>query len=1566
MGHDVDIKPGIRAGVTDDAIAYERADIAAGQEPCLAELLDGDGDGLLTRDEYEHSRERLAEYDVVDAGFGSFLRFAEISRSAPAKAREAGVDHMVKPRETNATTSDALRTKAYEHARTLIGMAKETDSYVQAQKILGDAGMLLSQLGFVREVKRVHKMIVARARSEGREQDVAYFEALDAMGRNDVASVEARLSDIPQGYAGREVLDEYTSTHRRLERISLTFDASAALANAHIARMEEVEESFLGSTFGVNREEYKDALREVLDAWRERLISGRFESTRMILEDIWENEPDLRRGISILAGFDGADAVDNFDTLDDAISRGQCFESLTLSDLLNAEENPDANQLTDNITLACTNDGAKGKREAAAVAGIYEQHETFRDAMSDLIDREFENRGMFVTLRDSLQGFTQPVNVAIMIGGFGLARITTAALMSRIAPVGVEGLSIAARVGVQGAESVIEAGGFTVYSRMLTSLLTTQPVDWSGQAIAKEWATLALSFGFLRATHAPLTTLRQTLGKTKRFGLPTKAPVRAGGVNMPALTRGGEAIYKVIENLTHTTAFYSGGVVGHRAGFRDVPPHYFEEWLTLLQFQMAVRGANMATKGWVDRKAWEIRSKPALDASRTIAEAIVRGQRGVEDPNALIDMLTQEIYLSHVRGDLSARDLIDGARDVARDADGFQSQVPSPVMEGAGDGRSAVSNEVVSENILHMDGRSREGSRDGASLKDRVKALEGARDARSLDSARITSELVDEIVASRDVDLIRRFYHLLLDIPGSESIPRWRRLFTKLLDARRAVHAEYKGADVDAAVSLRRMEYDLGLFSNAVRTEHNIRVLRSDAVSDANKTNAIYQNEMYTNVWMDPATGLVEPPRPDSNLAFYLDIQNGAVTRVASSSSRIPLRWITGYEGMVLFKGLDKRDDGAYQPKAKAVRTPQAKGDDAGKTSKLPGWEKRPSTVCERASKMEKDGDVEGAVAVYTGRIGELQANVNAVVDSGGIFIEKSMRDLASLESSFAELLERHGRTEEAASHYEQASEAYKHANLKRGEAYIGHAVARKAHDLYRKAAEEAAETGALMRAASCFERAGDNVTTENLGPLGSDWRPERERMLLYGKAARLYMHATSQKDPRYVAVVGKLREVPNLVERMRPDYAAELRVFADEVVARIEAEAPAEPKAIEGPNASREMSREELIKCVGEMDLTTLPGGIYELFQQNKVAGGAMMDVAILFVQGRMQEAEARAAEIIGRIRADELELASKVEAGEEREGYYTGRDVEKSSVITGSTAFGPIDVNVRQAIADKRARGDSGPVRILTIGAGQGMMEAELKAEFGDAITIDTVGLHPVADENRAAFASETIGGIEDVPLSGTYDRILSIYGSYHAPDEKQIEVMQKIVDALDVNGEAFFMTHIFIPQPAKGISDLYSAVRNAFADRGIILSGNADVAKRFIYMRRTRAESFDLAEVAAEGVAVMKAHWYGKDKPDSDVSHVPSIRIGRDDAPKIYTDESKLVADLHADGSEFMRAVEAHLDVRLQEGGVIIYHELRLAFLRNVMHDMIDYGMSFDEAFDVEVRQYHRSGNVSSVKP
>ncbi|NQU16597.1 MAG: hypothetical protein HQ564_00910 [Candidatus Saganbacteria bacterium] len=132
----------------------------------------------------------------------------------------------------------------------------------------------------------------------------------------------------------------------------------------------------------------------------------------------------------------------------------------------------------------------------------------------------------------------------------------------------------------------------------------------------------------------------------------------------------------------------------------------------------------------------------------------------------------------------------------------------------------------------------------------------------------------------------------------------------------------------------------------------------------------------------------------------------------------------------------------------------------------------------------------------------------------------------------------------------------------------------------------------------------------------------------------------------------------------------------------------------------------------------------------------------------------------------------------------YEVDRGLLESSMFSSFSRFGSIASHISW-----RLERDKTPLKILTIGPGQGFMEREIKDLFGERITIDTFSLTYGFDPaNLSSVRYRYQGNIEYNKLPQGYDIVLSICGTHVASD--QMFVMQQIFNSLNMNGEAYFI--------------------------------------------------------------------------------------------------------------------------------------------------------------------------------
>lgn len=548
------------------------------------------------------------------------------------------------------------REAAHQVAWGMVARAGEDGDYEHASSQLGMAGQIFTRFGFVHEAEACQRQLIRRAEEAGRHEDAAFQRAVVALREKKLPEVEAQLAKIPEGYAGREVLVDFVGRVHAAEKMGQTFAVAAALVEANLVNMESAENGFWNRLLGQDLSPEKRALAGLLVSWQERVESGRFRSTREILQDIWENgdEPS-RAAIAMLGGH--ANAMSGDEEVKAMLAGplegawGDAAERhFTLCEVVGQEERPDPVALAQRLDYLLANSSGPEGNEVAAAAQVYRQFPGYasQDARLSVLSKGGEN---------VLVGGTEAL--AVMITGAAAAELTTAAIMARLAPTGVAGMSLAARVGVGATEVMVNAGAFALYDRLLTQAILNRRVDWSARAIGRDWAAMALTFGFARAAQVPLVRLRQGMGRVAFLADGAGRMEVVAGRTLPMLGRAGRTTFGVLSNVTETAAFYTGGKVSSAMDLRDTPPHFFQEWLSLMQFKAAHGLANHASGGWVTQKAYQLRTKPIIEASQRIAQAIEKhcAEKGEAWSPADREAVTEAIFLAHARGEVSSGQL---------------------------------------------------------------------------------------------------------------------------------------------------------------------------------------------------------------------------------------------------------------------------------------------------------------------------------------------------------------------------------------------------------------------------------------------------------------------------------------------------------------------------------------------------------------------------------------------------------------------------------------------------------------------------------------------------------------------------------------------------------------------------------------------------------------------------------------------------------------------------------------------------------------------------------------------
>ena len=477
------------------------------------------------------------------------------------------------------TERDSERKAAHKVAEILFYRGLIATSYDDSISNLNTAARIFSHLSLEDKARECRKVALDKALEFGNIDDAEFMRGVSALSEGDVNKVKSHLNRLPKLYPGRQLLENYVQERRQFDMV-LCFAGAKALAETHIKNMLRAEESLLGRVSYLDYSRARYYLEAVIEAWEERLRSGKFSSTYSLLSDIWLNDPKGRRGLIILSGnfreWDNDKAAP--EKIEDIVKIGSGTH-VTLGDLVNASPAV----LEERFSTICTNGDNEGKSELLAIYNIYENAPWYHRSLSGLINREFVERGNFETVRDKAAGFTDPENLVTMVGGYYLARITALAVMSKIAPASLDELSTLTKVGWGSFESVFESGAFTTYSKGLQSGLSFEGGNWG--RFANDWSSLAIVFGLLRLTNVPMTSLRSGMSKSELFG---------DGASLNGL---GSAAFGPVNNLAQTLAFYGGGAISTAVNLNDTPPNFFENWLSLLEFQAGIRLAGISMRG---------------------------------------------------------------------------------------------------------------------------------------------------------------------------------------------------------------------------------------------------------------------------------------------------------------------------------------------------------------------------------------------------------------------------------------------------------------------------------------------------------------------------------------------------------------------------------------------------------------------------------------------------------------------------------------------------------------------------------------------------------------------------------------------------------------------------------------------------------------------------------------------------------------------------------------------------------------------------------------------------------
>ena len=404
------------------------------------------------------------------------------------------------------------------------------------------------------------------------------------------------------------------------ERVGLgmaaAFDTFAMASGIAAARQAELvrkaDHWLLGWFHKSDADAFVPAMNAFMAAWQERLASGRFASSREILVDIMANgSAEAKEGLALLSAGDADASVADVDQLLSKEARntvtsyrlqGQPMETRTrtprllLGDLVDIEEADESRRAEefssafDRIELAS---GNEAKLEVYTALAALKQTDSPLNAAAVQLEDEFINDpDVGRKLMRFAQGLTDPVNMSLMVAGFFTAHLTTAAAIGLIGRTAVGQIAFALPLVPATTAVAIESGSFVLAERALRQTFTADEVDWSGGQFLRDWGSLATAFTALRLVGVPLGLLNARAAK---------------------LGDAGKLAFGVGSNAAQAGAFYVGGMASYAMGLRAESPEFLDEWLMLIQFQLGVRAANLATGNWAMRQAAALQAFPPLD-----------------------------------------------------------------------------------------------------------------------------------------------------------------------------------------------------------------------------------------------------------------------------------------------------------------------------------------------------------------------------------------------------------------------------------------------------------------------------------------------------------------------------------------------------------------------------------------------------------------------------------------------------------------------------------------------------------------------------------------------------------------------------------------------------------------------------------------------------------------------------------------------------------------------------------------------------------------------------------------
>lgn len=650
-----------------EGIRYLRADIANGQEPSIAEKLDPNRDGVLRPDEYD--ADAIVQYGLQRMRFATFARLAKNARTSGFGGVKALMADLVRPGE-HVNRSEAGRGEQHRAASMLLAWAERTTDADEALFLLQQAAGLFAEIGHPRSVERCHRLAIERleqklgdATAAGEtalvatvQSELAAQRAIDAWSRGDIDAVEGFLGGIAPSHPLRGEIETVVTEHHIAHGMSLTFAGVSALAQVAIARMEGTEASRLGGYTHTDYSDRKAALRYLLNEWAVRLVSGQFSDSQGIVADLWASDEVARRALVDLAFPNATQRERQRMTLAHVLEM-QHTHFVTIADLLMQEANPNPAVLRGHLHLVAAKADGEGMGQIAAITSVYQEADAFRTAMLAVRDGLFDHRDNFIAVRDALKGqLLDPTTILLPVGAFALSRLTAATLIGRLAP-GLTGF------GQRAAIFAVEMSCFPGYHRLLTENLTTQPVDWSPEAYAREAATLALCVGLMHVARATIVApTREQLAMTRTFGV--------RGAAAPALNRWGQILSRVIDHGGSFSAFAAGGGIAYHIDLREMPPHLLEEWVGFLQFIGGAKLAGAMTGNRIEVRTIHEMNRGARFAALRIGETMANVSRARRSSGAMgtaeaqVKEIATRLYFAKLTQNVSGRELMKLAREM--------------------------------------------------------------------------------------------------------------------------------------------------------------------------------------------------------------------------------------------------------------------------------------------------------------------------------------------------------------------------------------------------------------------------------------------------------------------------------------------------------------------------------------------------------------------------------------------------------------------------------------------------------------------------------------------------------------------------------------------------------------------------------------------------------------------------------------------------------------------------------------------------------------------------------------